>query len=129
MGYSPHIQIEANIRWFFSAHGPALKNSIPDRLRQAYANMKQNLLPLSQQYVTALERHLKQGPHASLSPALNLQDEIARTLLGINVRLLCLKQEARSKTNGLKSTITNSQRLVANSARSVRQAGREMGGL
>lgn len=58
-----------------------------------------------------------------------LQDEIAQTLLGINVRLLCLKQEARSKTNGLKNTIASTQRLVANSARSVRQAGRKIGGL
>jgi signal transduction histidine kinase len=58
-----------------------------------------------------------------------LQDEIAQTLLGINVRLLCLKQEARSKTNGLENTIASTQRLVANSARSVRQAGRKIGGL
>ncbi|MGA2244499.1 MAG: histidine kinase [Verrucomicrobiota bacterium] len=56
-----------------------------------------------------------------------LQEEIAQTLLGINVRLLCLKQEARSKTKGLKNTIASTQRLVANSARSVRRAGRKIG--
>ena len=58
-----------------------------------------------------------------------LQDEIAQTLLGINVRLLCLKQEARNNSNGFKNTIASTQRLVANSARSVRQAGRKIGGL
>lgn len=57
-----------------------------------------------------------------------LRDEIAQTLLGINVRLLCLKQEARSKTNGLKNTIASTQRWVANSARSVRGAGRKNDG-
>jgi two-component system sensor histidine kinase DegS len=58
-----------------------------------------------------------------------LQDEIAQTLLGINVRLLSLKQQARSNTNGLKNEIASTQRLVAKSARSVRQVGRKIGGL
>lgn len=55
-----------------------------------------------------------------------LQDEIAQTLLGINVRLLCLKQEARSDTDGLKNKIASTQRLVAKSANSMRQAGRKI---
>ncbi len=53
-----------------------------------------------------------------------LQDEIAQTLLGINVRLLSLKQEGRINIKGLKNEITSTQRLVAKSARSVRQAAR-----
>ena len=61
--------------------------------------------------------------------SLDLQDEIAQTLLGINVRLLTLKQEARSNTNGFKHELASTQRLVAQSARSVRQAGRKIGGL
>ena len=61
--------------------------------------------------------------------SLELQDEIAQTLLGINVRLLTLKQEARSNTNGFKHELAGTQRLVAQSARSVRQAGRKIGGL
>src|SRR5271169_6423120 len=59
--------------------------------------------------------------------SLELQDEIAQTLLGINVRLLTLKQEARSNTNGFKHELASTQRLVAQSARSVRQAGRKIG--
>jgi len=58
-----------------------------------------------------------------------LQDEIAQTLLGINVRLLTLKQEAQYRTNGFKNKIASTQRLVADSAQSVRQAGRKIGGL
>jgi signal transduction histidine kinase len=54
-----------------------------------------------------------------------LQDEIAQTLLGINVRLLSLKQEARGNTRGLKNEIASTQRLVAKSARSVRRVARE----
>jgi signal transduction histidine kinase len=57
-----------------------------------------------------------------------LQNEIAQTLLGINVRLLTLKQEARSNTKGLKNEIASTQRLVLNSARSVRQVGRKIAG-
>ncbi len=54
-----------------------------------------------------------------------LQDEIAQTLLGVNVRLLSLKQEARSNPKGLKNEIASTQRLVAKSARSVGRVGRE----
>jgi two-component system, NarL family, sensor histidine kinase DegS len=54
-----------------------------------------------------------------------LQDEIAQTLLGINVRLLSLKQEARVNTNGLKNEIASTQRLVEKSARSVRRTAHE----
>jgi len=84
-----------------------------------------------------LQKRLRQLTHRVLAAQENerkkisreLQDEIAQTLLGINVRLLCLKQEARAKTNGLENTIANTQRLVANSAKSVRQVGRKIGGL
>ncbi len=56
-----------------------------------------------------------------------LQDEIAQTLLGINVRLLSLKQEARNNTKGLKNEIASTQRLVVKSAKSVRRVAREFG--
>jgi signal transduction histidine kinase len=51
-----------------------------------------------------------------------LQNEVAQTLLGINVRLLSLKHEARNNTNGLENEIATTQRLVA---KSVRRAARE----
>jgi two-component system sensor histidine kinase DegS len=55
-----------------------------------------------------------------------LQDEIAQTLLGINVRLLSLKRGDRSQAKGLKNEITSAQELVVKSARSVRQFAREL---
>lgn len=58
-----------------------------------------------------------------------LQNEIAQTLLGINVRLLSAKQEARDNTSGFKNEIASTHRLVIKSARSVRQAAREFGRL
>jgi len=56
-----------------------------------------------------------------------LQDEIAQTLLGINVRLLSLKQHAQSNTKGFKDEIASTQRLVLQSAQSVRRVAREIG--
>ena len=58
-----------------------------------------------------------------------LQDEIAQTLLGINVRLLSLKQEARLNTRGFKNEIASTQRLVLKSAKSVRRVAREFSSL
>ena len=57
--------------------------------------------------------------------SLELQNEIAQTLLGINVRLISLKQEARNNTKGLKNEIASTQRLVIKSAKSVRRVARE----
>jgi signal transduction histidine kinase len=57
--------------------------------------------------------------------SLELQNEIAQTLLGINVRLSSLKQEARNNTKGLKKELASTQRLVVKSARSARQVARE----
>ena len=56
-----------------------------------------------------------------------LQDEIGQTLLGINVRLLTLKQESRSNTKGLKNEIASTQRLVLKSAKSVSRVARNVG--
>ena len=54
-----------------------------------------------------------------------LQNEIAQTLLGINVSLLSLKQKACGTASGLKNRIASTRRLVAQSSKSVRQAARE----
>jgi len=55
-----------------------------------------------------------------------LQDEIVQTLVGIQVRLLALKHEARGNTKHLKNQIAKAQQLVVNSARSVRQFVRRL---
>lgn len=55
-----------------------------------------------------------------------LQDEIAQTLVGIQVRLLTLKHEARGDTKHLKNQIAKAQQMVVNSAKSVRQFARRL---
>lgn len=60
--------------------------------------------------------------------SLELQDEVAQTLLGINVRLLTLKQKSRVNTQGLKSEIASTQRLVAKSAKSICRFARKLNG-
>ena len=55
-----------------------------------------------------------------------LQDEIAQSLLGIQVRLLTLKQVARGDRKHLKNQIASAQLLVVNSAKSVRRFARKL---
>ena len=81
-----------------------------------------------------LQKRLRQLTHRVLAAqedqrmkiSRELQDEIVQTLLGINVRLLSLKQESRLNTKGIKNEIANTQRIVLNSAKSVRRVAREI---
>jgi signal transduction histidine kinase len=56
-----------------------------------------------------------------------LHDEIAQTLLGINVRLLTLKKEATVSTKGFKKEIASTQQLVGKSAKTISRFAREFG--
>jgi signal transduction histidine kinase len=56
-----------------------------------------------------------------------LQDEVAQTLLGINVRLLTLKQKARTDTKGLKKDIASTRQLVTRSVKSVQRVATRLG--
>lgn len=58
-----------------------------------------------------------------------LQDEIIQTLVGINVRLFSLKQEARSNPQGIKNKIAVTQQLVEGSVRSIRRIARKYSNL
>ena len=83
----------------------------------------------------ALQKRLRQLTHRVIvvqenerkKISLELQDEIAQTLLGINVRLLSLKQQSRNSTKGFKNEIASTRRLVVASAKSVRRVAREIG--
>jgi len=55
-----------------------------------------------------------------------LQNEIAQTLLGINVRLNSLKREFRQHRKGFKNEIASTQRLVVKSAKSICRFAREL---
>ena len=80
--------------------------------------LQEGLRQLTHQVLAAQEDERKKISH-------ELQDQIAQTLLGINVRLLSLKQEARTNTKGLKNEIVSTQRLVVKSAKSVRRIARD----
>ncbi len=84
--------------------------------------LQKRLRQLTQRVLAAQEDERHKISH-------ELQDEIAQTLLGINVRLLSLKQEARSHSSGLKNEIASTQRLVVKSAKSVRHVARKFGNL
>ncbi len=80
-----------------------------------------------------LQKRLRQLTHRVLAAqeierqqvGKELQDEIAQTLLGINVRLLSLREQARHNLKGFRNEIASTQRLVLRSAKSVRRAARE----
>jgi signal transduction histidine kinase len=92
------------------------------RLLKDSLQLQEELRQLTHQVLAAQEDERKKISR-------ELQDEIAQTLLGINVRLLSLKQEARVNTKGLRNEIANTQRLVVKSARSVRRVARKFGNL
>ena len=85
-----------------------------------------------------LQKHLRHLTHRILAAqedkrkkiSHDLQDEIAQTLLGINVRLLTLRKEAAThaaNAKGFKEEIVNTQRLVDKSVKSIKRFAREYG--
>jgi signal transduction histidine kinase len=92
------------------------------KLLKESLQLQEGLRHLTHQVLAAQEAERKKISHG-------LHNEIAQTLLGINVRLLSLKQEARNNTKGLKNEIASTQRLVIKSAQSVRRVAREFGNL
>jgi len=82
-----------------------------------------------------LQNHLQRLTHQILSAqedkrkeiSRDLQDEIAQTLLGINIRLLTLKKEAAINSCGLEKEIASTQMLVNKSVKTIRRFAREFG--
>jgi signal transduction histidine kinase len=80
-----------------------------------------------------LQKHLQHLTHRILSAqedkrkkiSHDLRDEIAQTLLGINVRLLMLKETAGRGAKSLNQEIATTQRLVEMSASTVERLARE----
>ena len=82
-----------------------------------------------------LQKHLRHLTHQILSSqeaertkiSRELHDEVAQTLLGINVRLLMLKKEATVNMTSLKKEIASTQWLVENSVKTMGRFAREFG--
>ena len=90
------------------------------RLLEESRRLQKHLQRLTHQILSAQEDKRKKISH-------DLQDEIAQTLLGINVRLVTLKKDAAANTEGFKKEIASTQRLVDKSVRSIKQFAREFG--
>jgi signal transduction histidine kinase len=82
-----------------------------------------------------LQAHLQRLTHRILSAheaerkkvSRELHDEVAQTLLGINVRLLTLKKGATVNAAGLKKEIASTQQLVEESVRIMNRCSHEFG--
>jgi len=88
-------------------------------LEESY-RLQKHLQHLTHQILSAQEDKRKKISH-------ELKDEIAQTLLGINVRLLSLKQQANAGAEGLQKEIASTRCLVDKSMKSIRRFTREFG--
>jgi signal transduction histidine kinase len=88
------------------------------RLLKDSLQLQEGLRQLTRQILASQEDERKKI-------SLELQNEVAQRLLGIKVRLLSMQAEARVNTKGLQNEMASTQRLVVESARSVRRAARE----
>jgi signal transduction histidine kinase len=89
-----------------------------EKLLEESHRLQKHLQHLTHQILSAQEDKRKKISH-------KLQDEIAQTLLGINVRLVTLKQEAAHNAEGLQKEIASTRRLVDKSMKSIRRFARE----
>jgi signal transduction histidine kinase len=104
------------------------RNTVEDALKKSgihYGKLLKDSLLLQERLRRLTHHVLTSQENERRKISRELQDEIAQTLLGINVRLLTLKKEAHSNTKGLKEEIASTQRLVVKSAKSVRRVARE----
>jgi signal transduction histidine kinase len=107
--------------------GIARRKSVEAALNKSgvhYSKLLKNSMHLQENLRQLTHRVLKAQENERRKISTELQDEIAQTLLGINVRLLALKQDARNNTKGLKKEISSTQRLVLESAQSMRRVAR-----
>ena len=81
--------------------------------------LQKHLQHLARRTMAAQENERKKVSH-------DLQDEIAQTLLGINVRLVSLKTAAKGNTANLTKKIASTQRLVEESVQSINRFADEL---
>lgn len=89
------------------------------KLLEESRRLQKDLQHLTHQILSLQEDKRKNVSH-------ELQDEVGQTLLGINVRLFTLKQDAAVNAKGFKKNIAGTQRLVEESIRSINRFAREL---
>jgi signal transduction histidine kinase len=110
--------------------GIVQRKAVESALRKSSDHSKE-LLKESQH----LQQHLQHLAHQIMSAhednrrkiSQDLRDEIAQTLLGINVRLMALKKDAGVNAESLQKEIASTQRIVDKSMKSIRRFAREVG--
>ena len=90
------------------------------KLLKESRRLQKHLQRLTHQILSAQEDKRKRISH-------DLHDEIAQTLLGINVRLMTLKREAAINAGGFKKEIASTQRVVDKSVQSIKRFALEFG--
>ena len=88
------------------------------KLLEESRRLQKQLRQLTHQILAAQEDKRTKISH-------ELQDEIAQTLLGINVRLLSLKQGATANSEDLRKEIVSTRRLVDKSMKSIKRFARK----
>jgi signal transduction histidine kinase len=91
-----------------------------EKLLDESRRLQRHLRHLTQQILAAQESN-----RGKISR--ELQDEMAQTLLGINVRLLTLKKQGSVSAQGFQKEVAKTQRVVEKSAQSIARFTREFG--
>jgi hypothetical protein len=105
-----------------AAAGKAVKANV----RKSAQLLKESRL--LQKHLRDIARHLLTAHEDERrTMSLKLQDEIAQTLLGIQIRLLTLKKEVSDSDQGFKKEIAITQRLVEKSVGIINRFAREFG--
>ncbi len=107
------------------------QRKIAEQALRTSGEHSQKLLAESRQ----LQKQLQRLTHRVLAAQENkrkrisrdLRDQIAQTLLGINVRLLTLKKEATDNAANIRKDIASTQHLVDKSLKSINRFAREFG--
>lgn len=87
------------------------------RLLAASLHIQQGLRKLTHKLLRAQEGKRK-------VTSAKLRDDVAQSLLGVNVHLFSLKKQASAKSRRIASEIASTQRLVSRSKTSIRRAAR-----
>lgn len=109
-GIERRRDVEASLKYRGKQHEKLLKDSI---------GLQEDLRRMTRQMLVAQEDE-------RISISRELQNEIAQTLLGINVRLLALKRQACGNAQRIKTEITATRQWAEKTARLNRRSNRKL---